>query len=307
MALELKNLEIIWDIVLIEFNKCFLKSQLPNADARIIKDEMLRTLRYKLEPFIYNYLSETYGTKLSEFWRTWTPPLRSKRAFVLVERRSHPNMWFILRNMAWAGPTMSIYIVCSDENYLFIKTLLGDKAEHVTFLPFFKGNPPVDQAIQEYCDLYTDYRFYELFASHGVEYILTVQMDVFFRKQLTDELFYTEYLGAAWAWIQNGGGCGGASVRLVSKMIEVCKRFRPDLGVKCPGAEDGWIDDKLKEMGHIYPEFNQRANLIMESVFVEDPYIIHQYWTFLGNGISLINNKDDFLQKFVYHFIKLHI
>jgi hypothetical protein len=39
---------------------------------------------------------------------------------MLVEGRIHQNMWFILRNMAWAGPEMAVYIFCSDQNYDYI-------------------------------------------------------------------------------------------------------------------------------------------------------------------------------------------
>ena len=71
---------------------------------------MLSNLRNKLEPFVFNALEETYGRELTEFWKWYIPPKKAKRSYMLVEGRIHPNMWFVLRNMAWAGPEMAVYI-----------------------------------------------------------------------------------------------------------------------------------------------------------------------------------------------------
>ena len=42
--------------------------------------KMLSNLRNKLEPFVFNALEEGYGNKLTEFWKTYLPPKKAKRA-----------------------------------------------------------------------------------------------------------------------------------------------------------------------------------------------------------------------------------
>ena len=300
-----RNLDLMYDILVLEFFKHQKKINDQNENPATCQTNLLKTLRHGLEPYVYAHLEATYGQKLTEFWKSWIPPLRSAKAFVLVERRTHPNFWFVLRNMAWAGPNMAVYIFCSDENVNFIKTCLGDKLQYVNLHVIFKGNPPTDEAILEYSDFFTNFTVYQFLASQGIEWILTVQMDVFFRKKLTDKLFFTEFLGAVWAWIPDGTGCGGSSVRKVQKMLEICLKFRPELGVRCPFPEDGWFDLKLKESGHIFPPLEERVHFIMESIFVPDPYIIHQFWTFLTS--SLGEERNTFLRDNIYKYVTIEI
>lgn len=306
MTLETRNLDLMYDVLRLEYTKFQAKIIDQNENPVSCQKTLLKTLRYGLEPYVYAHLEVTYGQKLTEFWKSWTPPLRAPKAFVLVERRTHPNFWFVLRNMAWAGPNMAVYIFCSDENVNFIKTCLGDKLQYVNLHVIFKGNPPTDEAILEYSDFYTNFTVYQFLASQGIEWILTVQMDVFFRKKLTNELFFTDFLGAVWTWIPDGGGCGGASVRKVQKMLEICLRFRPELAIACPFPEDGWFDLKLKESGHVFPPLEARVNLIMESCPAPDPYIIHQFWTFLTGAFG-ITSRETFLNEYIYKYVTIEI
>ena len=117
-----RNLDLMYDILVLEFFKHQKKINDQNENPATCQTNLLKTLRHGLEPYVYAHLEATYGQKLTEFWKSWIPPLRSAKAFVLVERRTHPNFWFVLRNMAWAGPNMAVYIFCSDENVNFIKT-----------------------------------------------------------------------------------------------------------------------------------------------------------------------------------------
>ena len=305
MTVYRRNLDLMYDVLLLEYVKFQALPNNPNEESDSNQKKFLKIIRNSLEPYVYAHLEESYGSKLTEFWKSWTPPLKSAKSFVLVERRTHPNFWFVLRNMAWAGPDMAVYIFCSNENVNFIKTCLGDKLQYVNLHVVFNGNPPIDEAIKEYSDFYTNFTFYQFLAGRGVEWILTVQMDVFFRKKITNELFFTDFLGAPWAWIPDGGGCGGASVRKVQKMLEICLKFRPELAVRCPFPEDGWIDLKLKESGHVFPPLEERINFIMESCHAPDPYIIHQFWTFLTN--KLMESKESFLIENIYKYVTIEI
>jgi len=206
-----------------------------------------------------------------------------------VERRPHPNFWYILRNIAWAAPQMSVYIFCSDENEDFIRTLLGDKAEHYNIIRAFQGNPPREKAIQDYNNFYTDYRNYEMM---DAKYIMTVQMDIFIRRRLDMQMFMTDYYGNPWAWKQEDPGGGGATVRRVAKMIEICRRWRPDPSIDCPISEDGWINEKIIECG-TWPEVGIRGTVFMETLLQNNPYVVHQTWSF--TDVVLKEGRETFL------------
>ena len=282
---------MLWDLSLVEHEKILKKMEAAKTQEEKITiwDKRCHILRYILEPYIYNYLLVTYGPALDKFWQTYTPPKKAENAFVIVERRPHPNFWYILRNIAWAAPQMSVYIFCSDENEDFIRTLLGNKAEHYNIVRAFQGNPPREKAIQDYNNFYTDYRNYEMM---DAKYIMTVQMDIFVRRKLDMNMFMTDYYGNPWAWKQEDPGGGGATVRRVAKMIEICRRWRPDPSVDCPISEDGWINEKIIECG-TWPHVGIRGTVFMETLLQNNPYVVHQTWSF--TDVVLKEGRETFL------------
>ena len=256
--------------------------------------KMLSNLRNKLEPFVFNALEEGYGNKLTAFWKTYTPPKKAKRAYMLVEGRIHPNMWFVLRNIAWAGPDMAVYIFCSDQNYDYIMGLLGDKAPHFNVIVAFKGDPPKEQAWQEFVNLYTSYKTWEMI---DAEYALLIQMDVFLRKRLDDCLFKYDWYACRWAWkIQEPGG--GISICRVQKMISILKEHRPNVDVDCPISSDEFIN-RIIQVNGTYPPLMENIQNLMESMhaitgdgykqLLINPYAVHQPWTF-----SYTFNQEEF-------------
>jgi hypothetical protein len=285
------SIDVLWDLSLVEHAKIIKKMEEAQTqeEKTTIWDKRCHILRYILEPYIYNYLLVTYGPALDKFWQTYKPPKKADNAFVIVERRAHPNFWYILRNIAWAGPQMSVYIFCSDENMDFIYTLLGDKAEHFNVIPFFQGNPTRERGVQEYSNFYTDYRSYEMI---DAKYIMTVQMDIFIRRRLDMKMFMTDYYGNPWAWKQADPGGGGATVRRLAKMIEICRRWRPDPSIDCPIPEDGWINEKIIECG-TWPEIGIRATVFMETLLQNNPYVVHQTWSF--TDVVLKEGRETFL------------
>ena len=282
---------MLWDLSLVEHEKILKKMEAAKTQEEKITiwDKRCHILRYILEPYIYNYLLVSYGPALDKFWQTYTPPKKAENAFVIVERRPHPNFWYILRNIAWAAPQMSVYIFCSDENEDFIRTLLGNKAEHYNIVRAFQGNPPREKAIQDYNNFYTDYRNYEMM---DAKYIMTVQMDIFVRRKLDMNMFMTDYYGNPWAWKQEDPGGGGATVRRVAKMIEICRRWRPDPSVDCPISEDGWINEKIIECG-TWPHVGIRGTVFMETLLQNNPYVVHQTWSF--TDVVLKEGRETFL------------
>jgi hypothetical protein len=157
---------------------------------------------------------------LQEHWESYRPPLTSEHAFVIVERRAHPNFRFILQNMAWAAPHMAVYLFCSDENLDFIEAILGDKINSFHIIEAFQGDVSREEGKIGYNDVMTDYRFYESISSR---YILTIQMDNIIRRKIPASMFTGDYWGNPWAWRTHAAGGGGATVRRVAAMIELCK------------------------------------------------------------------------------------
>ena len=246
----------------------------------------LSNIRNKLEPFVFGALEQQYGHKLTTFWKTYTPPIKAKKAFMITEGRIHPNLWFILRNIAWAGPDMSVYIFCSDQNFPYIMELLGDKAKHFNVIVAFNGDPPKEQAMQEYNNFMTSYTTYQLI---DAEYVMTIQMDVYVRKRLEDHLFRYHYMACRWAWKSDEPG-GAVSVRNISKMIELCQKARPDLTVNCPIPEDEFINRLIMANNCQQAPVMENIENLLESIHVfntqqgsrliTDPYFVHQAWTF---------------------------
>ena len=249
-------------------------------------DEILDINRNIMEPYIYQYLMETYGPMLRAHWTTYKPPKKSNNVFMIAERRAHPNFRFILQNIAWAGPDMAVYIFCSEENLEFIKTILSDKIDYYNIFPVFNGNPTREQGKIAYNNLLTDYRFYELV---DAKYMLTAQMDNIFRKKIDPAIFSGDYWGAPWSWKSDAAGGGGATVRRIQAMIDVCQTHRPEPDIPFDVTEDSWLSEHVT----VYPDGDFRTNHIMESIHVDDPHIIHQFWTF--SHCYLVLPKDEFV------------
>lgn len=270
------SLEAIIAIAQYQWCKWQLRLHAAQEEIGKLQQDRLHAFRVELEPYIYHYLIEQYGLRLNAVWENYVPPLKSDKAYVLVERRAHPNYPFLLKMMAWAAPHLSVYLVCSDENFEFIKAILGDKIEHFNIIVAYSGEVGRDQGRAEYNELMTDASFYEQI---DAEYMVTMQMDVFLRRKLTDDLFCGDYWGAPWGWRSHRAGGGGATIRRVQKMIEVCKANRSDPLVPCIDCEDSWMSDRIQD----FPSLDFRRAHIMESMPAEDPIIVHQFWTFLNN------------------------
>jgi len=258
-------------------------------------NKRLDVYRNVLEPYFYMYLIEKYGTMLQTFWETYRPPLFSENAYVIVERRAHPNFRFVLQNMAWAAPHMSVYIFCSDENRAFIEAILGDKAVSFHIMEVFHGDVSREEGKNGYNHIMTDYHFYE---SIVAKYILTIQMDNIIRRKIPDSMFVGDYWGNPWAWRCDAAGGGGATVRRVKAMIELCRTHRPDPSMGVPPLEDAWV----AERSTVFPPFEFRRAHLMESVPTDDPVILHQFWTFMDAYLQ--RPRDDVVQ-FLTHLLTI--
>jgi hypothetical protein len=186
---------------------------------------------------------------------------------------------------------------------LFIRSLLGDKASNFHILPLFTGSPDRITAVRDYNNLLTDYRFYEKI---NAKYILTIQMDLFIRKKLTDDLFIGDYWGAPWAWTQIMPGGSGSTIRCVERMIELCKLYRPSPKLTdVINGEDVWFSNKIIELGWKYPDIEFRKKTILESIPTADPYIVHQFWTYFD--AFKFNLHSEVFQKYLQCILSIHI
>jgi len=231
----------------------------------------LSHFRYTFEPYIYNVLLLRYGAILETFWKTYQPT-KSDKAFVIVERRCHPNFWFVLRNIAWANPGMSVYIFCSDVNIDFLRALIGDKNIHL--IQVFTGSPSREEAIKEYNAFLTSPTMYQAI---DAEWIITVQMDVFIRRKIPDSIFMGEYWGYPFGWNQTYAGGGGATVRNVKKCYELCIN-----NTNIDTTEDVWFCERVTDI----PLYDIRNHYIIENTISYNPYIVHQFWTFIDQLID---------------------
>jgi hypothetical protein len=257
--------------------------------------ESLHFYRNQIEPYVFHYLIHHYGHKLDEFWKTHQFPKKNKYAFVIVERRIHPNWWFILRNIAWAAPHFSLYIFCSDTNYDFIKSILGNKIDNVHICKWFKGYSDRQNAFLEYNISYKMPAFYKLI---DAEYFINVQMDSYFIQKIPDWIFTGIYYGSPWGWNHIMAGNGGLSVRNVKHMINICEKYIYD--IKNDDAED-WYFSKIINNHYKVPPFEFRIKVFQENFPTEyTPIGTHQFWTYINNyNLNDINYFTDNIKKLI--------
>ena len=276
------KLESIYEVAIYQHTLWTKKLQEAKSqhEAEQIQKQRLDAFRLSLEPHIYHHLIERYGQQLDDHWLTYTPPKKAKQAFVIVERRPHPNFWFILRNIAWANPHMSVYIFCSDENIAFVNSLLQEKKPNFNVIEAFKGNASRERGKKEVDNLLSNYKTYE---SIDAEYIMTVEMDTFYRKQVPQTIFQGTYWGNPWAWTAKTPGGGGVTIRNIQALIKHCKKLNPDISKDLITAQDAWLSDTCYAEKEPFPELEFRATHIMENIPAPDPIAVHQFWTYLDS------------------------
>jgi hypothetical protein len=238
--------------------------------------ESLDRYRNDLEAYIWQHLLFNYGSKLDEFWKTHKFPKKSARAWVIVERRCHPNWWFVLRNIAWAAPDFSLYIYCSNDNYTFIRSLLGDKADTVHIIKWFESNVSRQTGKDEYAITFKLPGFYKLI---DAEYLIRVEMDTYVRHKIPDNIFVGDYYGSPWMWNKDEPGGGGLVIRKIRAMIEMLTNEN----TANTEADDFFIGNLIKTHGYTYPPYDFRKNVFSENFPVPDPIGVHQFWTFIDN------------------------
>jgi hypothetical protein len=70
----------------------------------------------------------------------------------------------------------------------------------------------------------------------------------------------------------------------------MCQTHRSNPDEPFEGTEDSWCSSHTTD----YPDAEFRIRHIMESIHVDDPYIIHQFWTFTHCYLFL--NREQFAE-----------
>ena len=249
-----------------------------------LTDERRHQKRLRLEPLVYDILKARYLKPLEEFWNTYEIPMNSDKCVVIVERRIHENLYFIMRNMAYFARGWSMCIVCSDINLNYCKEISGHNKDRITFLPLFMGSPDGKTAKSDYNDLLKNPDFYSIL---NAENLLFAQTDTYLRKHIPDNLITYDYVASPYAWDQTSAG-GGLSFRKRGVMIDICKKMGI---VQCD--EDTYICSGVKKLGYKMPEIMEAVTYFSESCIYVDgdnlcgpPIGVHQWWTFFTNGLG---------------------
>lgn len=244
-----------------------------------ITPEIRHKKRLALEPFIYDILKTKYGRTLDSWWKTYTIPKVSleDKTIVIVERRIHPNLWFLIRNLCYFCQGWSILFVCSKTNIHYIQEILEHNRNNCMFMVAFSDSPDRERAIQEYNRLLKDPNFYNSLPS---ENCLFVQTDTYLRKNIPDKILEYDYVASPFTWDETSAG-GGLSFRKKSAMIKICLNPNPTFE-----TEDTFICNGVKENGMKMPEFMEGIQYFVESCLYEDPVGVHQWWTFFYSGIE---------------------
>lgn len=238
-------------------------------------DELTNEQRHKkrmaLDPLIYDILKQKYGATLEAFWKQHTVPKETDSYLVIIERRIHPNLAFLLSNMAYFARKWGIVIICSDINFEYCKTICAHHGDSIHIFSLMRGNPEPRQGVEEYNTLLKSQSFYE---SLPGEHHLFFQVDCYLRKPVPEEWKLYDYIAAPYEWDESSVG-GGLSYRKKESMIQICKNATIDIH-----DEDAFIMNGIKSLGYKIPDFDVGITYVAESCLYEDPIGVHQWWTF---------------------------
>jgi hypothetical protein len=236
-------------------------------------DELTNEQRHKkrmtLDPMIYDILKHKYAAKLDAFWKDHIVPKDTDSYLVIVERRLHPNLAFLLYNAAYFARTWGIILICSDTNYEYCKTICGDK--HVEIRPLFRGDPEPSVGKVDYNELLKRHEFYE---SLPGEYHLFLEVDCYLRKHIPDEWKQYDLIAAPYEWNEEAVG-GGFCFRKKSASLQICQTSKNDVW-----AADTFFYNGAKLLQLNIPPFDIGITYVSESCIYEDPIGVHQWWTF---------------------------
>ncbi len=239
--------------------------------------ELRHQKRMAVEPLIFDILKEKYGRFLREHFETATIPTTSENCILIIERRIHANLEFLLHNAVYFAPGWSICFICSDVNLAYCQEISQSQKSKISFLPIFRGSPPRDQARDEYNKVLKSTEFYQNLPWKN---LWICQTDSYFRRKIPTEVFHYEFFSAPASWDEELH-VGGMSFRNKEAMIRLTKEFKEDFI-----SEDVYFSKGARALGLKIPDFENAVTYIVESSLYEDPIAVHQWWTYYSFDIE---------------------
>lgn len=232
------------------------------------RDAFLHRCRTELEPFVYSYLNDTYGPKLSSHWASCTIPLESTKGIVIVERRCHPNLRFTIQNAVYFAPGYSLHIICSEANREFVEEICESQLGSVHIHPVFKDIGTPESGKKEYNMLLKSYGFWSFFPE---EWLLCMETDAYLLDKLPEEIYNYNYVASKWHWVPGQAGGGGLSHRKKSFMMEIS--CIDSLNAE---MQDCFASEGLALLGHPVMD----GDIFGETSCDYKTIGTHQWWTF---------------------------
>jgi hypothetical protein len=250
--------------------------------------DYLHANRVQLEPFIFEALRNRYWKHFQEFWnQPESIPKESDRAIVIVERRCHPNLQFVLQNSAYFCRGWAIHIVCSHANLEFVRHIVSPHKDAIHIHPYFDGIGTADQGKHEYNQLLQSREFWCMFQE---DYILTLETDCYFLKPFSESILAYDYVASKWPWDPEAPGGGGLSVRKRSAMLRICD--------ECPTKnemQDSFVSNGVRQLGLKTPT----EVYFTEAAYSYDAIGTHQWWTYLTQR-SMVR-LDTLIEEITHH------
>lgn len=233
--------------------------------------ELRHQKRMALEPLIFDILKRKYGKTLKEHFLQAEISTTSENCILIIERRIHPNLEFLLHNAVYFAPGWSICFICSNVNLAYCQEISSSQKSNISFLPLFQGSPGRDQAREEYNQVLKSKEFYEFLPW---KHLWICQTDSYFRRKIPNDIFKYDFFSAPASW-DEGLQVGGMSFRNRESMLRLIKEFQENIS-----SEDVYFSKGATALHLQVPKFEEALELIAESCLYEDPIGVHQWWTF---------------------------
>lgn len=234
--------------------------------------DALHKFHTEYEQPIFNLLRSKYLDKLKRWWQTYILPLPSDKSIVIYETRCHPNLEFLIYNLTYFARGWGLTIFCSDANYTFIKTILGNNSKNAD-LQVVRKDEGGKEVRDEYNKFTKSIEFWNLFrCSH----VLMSEMDSYLRRPIPDTAINYDYICCYWPWHSSLSGGGGISIRNVNAMKSICNTY-PTLTDEYFG-QDNWAAEGVNRLHLSY----NNSLLIEANHGIIDPIGFHNWWTFIN-------------------------
>ena len=241
--------------------------------------EVIHKVRMDLEEPVFDHLRATYGAFYRTFWENTSFAKEAKQTVLLVERREHPNIEFVLQNVMYycsqSEQPFSLTIVCSDANVDYVKGVLGNHVETTQIIPYFKGIGTRDEGRNEYNAAFKSAAFWNQI---NAEYILSIQTDCYLLQPIPPVFWTYEYIACSWSWNPNCVGGGGLTWRKKDTVLHIIEAMQGKEGFE---GEDCFFSEGCALVNAKSPGFEEAMSYFVESCFTETkPIGVHQWWTY---------------------------